>query len=213
MNGIYLWKAVKKHYMACAAALLVCIVSAILVNLFVRPSYQASASLVANIGSTANSGTYNEFLASQMLTKTYEKAIQSRYIANEVVKKLNMNESAYDLLKTIKVRTDPGTLVIMLYADASDPRKAVAIANAFAESFITDSKQIVQNANVTLLDKADLQQASIPVSPKKTFNLALSVLIGLFAALSMAIGLEKRRMVRKKERLQKIGLELSELSA
>ncbi|WP_138494495.1 YveK family protein [Paenibacillus pinistramenti] len=213
LNGIFLGKALRKHYIAFVLTLLVCIGSAVLVNQLVEPAYQAEASLVANIGPTANSGTYNEFLASQMLTKTYEKAIQSRYIADEVVRKLNLEQSAYELLKTINVRTDPGTLVIMLYAKSDDPKRAVEVANAFADSFITNSKKIVQNANVTLLDRASLQQASIPVSPKKTFNLALSVLIGLFAGLSMAVALEKREQSRRKARLHNIGVELSGMSA
>ncbi|GGA33476.1 YveK family protein [Paenibacillus physcomitrellae] len=213
MNGIFLGKALSRHYVAFVVTIVICVGCTFLLNQLIKPSYQAEASLVANIGSTTDSGTYNEFLASQMLTKTYEKGIQSRYIADKVISKLGLKQSAYELLKTISVRTDPGTLVIMLYAKADDPKQAVAVANAFADSFIADSKQIVQNANVTLLDEADLQQASIPVSPKKIFNLAVSVLIGLFAGLSIAVWLEKRHVSRKKERLRKIGVELPELSA
>lgn len=192
-------RTARKHWVAFLVTLLACVGSVFLINELVRPQYQASASLVATI-SSAESGTYNEFLASQMLTKTYEDAIQSRFIANEAKNKLHTRESAYDLLKRIEVRTDPGTLVVVLYAKHDNPEDAVAIANAFAESFISKAKEIVQSANVTVLDYANLEDASIPVSPKKLFNLAISGFIGTFAALGVALLLEKRDANRRRRR-------------
>ncbi|MNE19798.1 Capsular polysaccharide type 8 biosynthesis protein cap8A [compost metagenome] len=164
--------------------------------MIVQPQYQASASLVATITST-ESGTYNELLASQMLTRTYEDAIKSRYIANEVKEKLNLSESIYDLLQRIDVRTDPGTLVIMLYATHDNPEDAVRISNAFADAFIAKSTEIVQSANVIVLDYADMEDASIPVSPRKMLNLAIGGFIGIFVALGISMLLERRRITRK----------------
>lgn len=209
MNMMFLVKSVQRHYLATILTIVICVGGAYLINMLVQPQYQAAASLMANISSTAESGTYNEFLASQMLTKTYEDAIQSRYVANEVKKKLGLSETSVELLRKIKVRTDPGTLVINLYAADSDPKNAVAIANAFADSFITKSKGIVSSAKVTVLDYADMEQASVPVSPKKMFNLALGVLIGLFAAMSISLFLEKRRLLRRKNRISPSGIEKS----
>ncbi|WP_194434138.1 YveK family protein [Paenibacillus segetis] len=168
----------------------------------VKPQYLATASLVATIASN-ESGTYNEFLASQMLTKTYEDAIQSRFIAIEAQKKLETSETVFELLKRVTVRTDPGTLVILLSATHDNPKDAVAIANAFAESFIEKSRKIVQSANVIVLDYANMEDASIPVSPKKLFNLAIGSFIGLFAGLSVALFLEKRRSLHKSSRKDK----------
>lgn len=170
-----------------------------MVNNMVQPKYQATASLVATI-SSAESGTYNEFLASQMLTKTYEDAIQSRFIALEAMNKLETSETAYELLKRVEVRTDPGTLVILLSATHDNPQDAMEIANAFAESFIEKSKTIVQSANVIILDYANMEDAEIPVSPKKLFNLAIGGFIGIFAGLSISFFLEKRRSSRKEYR-------------
>lgn len=192
-------RTAKKHGIAVLITLALCVGGVFLANELVRPQYEAAASLVATI-SSSESGTYNEFLASQMLTKTYEDAIQSRFVANEAKAKLQTSESAYGLLKRIKVRTDPGTLVLVLYARHDNPEDAVAIANAFAESFISKSTEIVQSANVTVLDYANLEDASIPVSPKKLFNLAIGIFIGVFASLSVAMLLEKRDASRRKRR-------------
>lgn len=195
MDINYLFSSVKHHLIAFCVTLLVCVGGVFLINSIVKPQYQATASLVATIVST-ESGTYNELLASQMLTKTYEDAIKSRYIANEVKEKLKLTESVYDLLQRINVRTDPGTLVIMLYAKHDNPNTAVEISNAFANSFIKKSTDIVQNANVIVLDYANLEDASIPVSPRKTLNLAIGGFIGIFAAMGIALLLENRRRYR-----------------
>ncbi|WP_068621042.1 YveK family protein [Paenibacillus tuaregi] len=207
MNIAFLVKSVRRHYIAGLLTIVVCVGGAYLINMLVQPQYKAAASLMANIASSNESGTYNEFLASQMLTKTYEDAIQSRVVAGEVKKKLGLKETTVELLNRIKVRTDPGTLVINLYATDRDPKNAVAIVNAFADAFITKSKGIVSSAKVSVLDYGDMEQASVPVSPRKMFNLALGGLIGLFAAMSISLLLEKRRLLRRKSRITPGGME------
>ncbi|MBP2001955.1 capsular polysaccharide biosynthesis protein [Paenibacillus shirakamiensis] len=209
MNIVFLLKCVVRHYIATLITLAICVGGAYTINFFVAPQYQAAASLMANIASGSDSGLYNEFLASQMLTKTYEDAIQSRSVASEVKTQLGLTETVTQLLQKINVRTDPGTLVVHLYVTDGNAKKAVAEANAFADVFIHKSKQYVQSAKVTVLDYADLEQASVPVSPKKLFNIALSILIGIFAALSLSLLLEKRRSILRKEHQKANEMDLS----
>ncbi|AZS17746.1 hypothetical protein EI981_27150 [Paenibacillus lutimineralis] len=197
MDLSYLFKSVRKHMIAFLITLLICVGGVFLLNAIVKPQYQATASLVATLAS-AESGTYNDFLASQALTKTYEDAIQSRYIANEAKKKLNTKETAYELLERVKVRTDPGTLVIILYAKHDHPQEAVDIANSFADAFIEKSTDIVPNANVIVLDYANMEDASIPVSPRKMLNLAIGTFIGFFAGLVIVLYLERKRGSRRR---------------
>ncbi|MGG6309516.1 YveK family protein [Paenibacillus macerans] len=196
----YLWKSVRRHFLAFLLVIVACIGLAVLLNELVAPTYRANVSLVANIVSNPESSTYNEFLASQMLTKTYEDTIQSRYIASEVKKQVSTPDSIIQLLKKIKVRTDPGTLVIMLSYTGNEPKEAVAIANAFAETFIAKSKEIVTSANVSILDSASMEETSIPVSPRKAMNIALAAFVGLFAALSLTLMLERRARNKKPRR-------------
>lgn len=199
MELVYLWKSIRNHFIVFGLVIALCIGAAFLANEMLKPTYRANVSLVANIASKPESSTYNEFLASQMLTKTYEDTMQSRYIASEVKKKIAVPESSTELLQKIKVRTDPGTLVIMLSYTGEDPKQAVAIANAFAESFVSKSKEIIADANVSILDLASMEDTAVPVSPRKNLNLALAAFVGLFAALSLVLILE-RRGARKKSR-------------
>lgn len=201
-----LFTAVRRHYIIGLLTLAVCVGAGFLVNMIVQPQYKATVSLVANLSGDTESGTYNELLASQMLTKTYEDAIQSRYIAGEVKRKLGLKESEFQLLGKIQARTDPGTLVVMLYATDQNPQQALKIANAFADAFISKSKEIVQGANVRVLDYANQEETSVPVSPKKKLNLALSLFIGIAASVSVSLLLEQRRAYRKRKRLEHSGM-------
>jgi len=200
MDMVAVWNAVRRHFLAFIIVLAACVGLAVLLNEVVTPSYRANVSLVANIASNPESSTYNEFLASQMLTKTYEDTIQSRYVAAEVKKKVSTPDTVIQMLKKIKVRTDPGTLVILLSYTGDEPKQAVAIANAFAETFIAKSKEIVEGANVSILDYASLEETKTPVSPRKALNLALASFVGLFAGLSLALILDARHMRNKKSR-------------
>ncbi|AWB46415.1 hypothetical protein DCC85_21090 [Paenibacillus sp. CAA11] len=201
-----LFTAVRRHYLACLITLGLCVGAGFLINQLIQPQYRAQASLVANLPGDSESGTYNEFLASQMLTKTYEDAIQSRYIANEVKQRLNLKESVFQLLAKIEARTDPGTLVILLQAVDDNPKQALRLANAFADAFILKSKEIVHNANIRVLDYADPEETAVPVSPKKKLNLALSLFIGIGAALCISLLLEKRRASRRRKRPVESGI-------
>ncbi|MGO4108813.1 YveK family protein [Paenibacillus sp. YAF4_2] len=202
MDLAFLLQAVRRYFIAFFIVIAICIGGGFAVNTFMTPSYQASASLVASISASGDAGIYNEFLASQLLTKTYEDTLKSYFIANKVKEKLNTSLSAADLLKKVETRTDPETLVVKLMVNDTNPKDAVAIANAFAETYVSESKSILQYANMTLLDRANIEQASIPVSPKKAFNLAISLFIGVFLGLSIALLLETRRMARKRNRME-----------
>ncbi|WP_059042194.1 YveK family protein [Paenibacillus rubinfantis] len=200
MDMVAVWNAVRRHILAFSIVLATCVGLAVLLNEVVTPSYRANVSLVANIASNPGSSTYNEFLASQMLTKTYEDTIQSRYIATEVKRKVPTPDTVIQMLKKVKVRTDPGTLVIMLSYTGDEPKQAVQIANAFADTFIAKSKEIVDGANVSILDYASLEETQKPVSPRKALNLALAAFVGLFAGLSLALIRDARHLRNKKNR-------------
>ncbi|CAM4431180.1 GNVR domain-containing protein [Paenibacillus phoenicis] len=200
MDMVDVWNAVRRHLLAFSLVIAACVGLAVLLNEVVTPSYRANVSLVANIASNPESSTYNEFLASQMLTKTYEDTIQSRYIASEVKKQVSTPDTVIQLLKKIKVRTDPGTLVIMLSYTGDDPKQTVAIANAFAETFIAKSKEIVAAANVSILDYASLEETKKPVSPRKALNIALAGFVGLFGGLSLALILDACHIRNKRNR-------------
>lgn len=199
MDVSFLIRAILRHFIVFLLAVFGFLGAAYAMNSLAQPIYQGTVSLVANISSSDDSSTYNKFLASQMLTKTYENTIQSRNIAADAKEKLGSQESVTELLDKVTVRTDPGTLVIFIHAKDENPESAVAIANAFANSFIQKSKNIVETSDVIVLDYADLEASSNPVSPRKMLNLALALFVGTIVGASLCVALEKRKQKRKQQ--------------
>lgn len=202
MDIEFLNQAIKRYFIVILFVIAIAVGGAFAINTFVKPTYQATASIVASIASSGDAGIYNEFLASQLLTGTYKDALKSYHLANKVKEKLGTKLTATELLDKLEVETNVDTLVIRINVKDDHAKDAVAIANAFGETFVEESKTVIQYAHVTILDLASIEQSSEPVSPKKAFNLAVSVFIGIFAGLSFALILEGRRLRRKKLRIE-----------
>jgi capsular polysaccharide biosynthesis protein len=211
--GVLILESIRRHFIVFPITIICFLAIGFLINTYVKPEYQAKSTLIANfdISAATISNKYNEILANQMLTKTYEEAIQSLFIANIVKGKLSSSLSPTGLLKKIQVKTDPGALILTIYANENDPNAAVATANAFAESFVSNSTSILNHANVNVLDLATYESSSVPVSPKKTFNLAVCLFIGLFCGGSISLLLDKKTKKLKKKSITEFRLSGSEI--
>ncbi|MBB6733069.1 YveK family protein [Cohnella zeiphila] len=199
--GFQILNSIRKHMITFALTVICFVAIGFGLNTVMSPQYEAKATLVANFAPTdSNSDNkYNEILANQMLTKSYEEMIQSLYIAQIVKTDLSSSLSVTELLSKIQVKTDPGALLLSIYVRDGTPKGAVDIANAFAQSFADHAATIMNNANVTILDLASYENSLDPVSPQKTFNLAICLFIGMFAGSSFSLLLDKRKAVRTKK--------------
>ncbi len=205
MDTRFLFKALHRHFIVFLVIAIVFIGLGVFLNWWMTPMYEAKTTLISNsIPDDDRDSRYTSIMANQLLTKTYEEAIQSLFIASDVKSKLNTPHSPGEMLKMVKVQTDPATLIIETYVTSDDPREAVAIANAFAESFVSLSKQIIMNSNVTLLDLAVYDDSSEPVSPKKVFNIAICTFIGLFVGMSVALLLESQKQAKQRPRARRL---------
>lgn len=191
MDVRFLLQAIGKRFLVFTIVVLILVGSAFALNQLAIPQYQGKVSIVTSISSVEDSSTYNKFLASQLLTRTYETTIKSRHIASEVKESLQSPYSISQLLDKLTVRTDPGTLVIVIRAKDENAETAVNMANAFADSFIRKSKDIVESSTVSILDYADLEASQTPVSPNERLNLALAGFAGLVLGACLCAMLEK----------------------
>jgi capsular polysaccharide biosynthesis protein len=200
--GAQLLNTIRRHFIVFPIIVLCFLAAGYFINTVLKPEYQAKATLIANFDKSSEniSNKYNELLANQMLTKTYEEVIQSLLIANIVKLKLSSPLTPSELLKKVQVKTDPGALILSIYVNENDANQAVAIANAFAESFISNSTSILNQANVSILDLAVYDNSSTPVKPKKLFNLAVCLFAGLFSASSLSLLLDKARLKKVKKK-------------
>lgn len=167
-----------------------------------EPEYEASTTLIVQ-SNAQNQVSVNELVANQQLLTTYGEIIKSQQIANDVIRRLNLNITAAELLRKVKVKSATDSLVTTVTVKDQDPQQAVSIANAIATSFSGNLNSILQVDNVSILDEAQAITAAIPVSPRPVLNMSIALVLGLLIGVGGAFLLEQLdRSVKSEEEVE-----------
>lgn len=167
------------------------LVSGILNFFVIKPTYEASASIV--IGKSDNDPNnksqynYNDIMMFQKLVKTYAEIGRSRAVAENASAKLK-NISADKLESIINVTPQNDTQIVEFKVKNNSPQEAYLIMNAVTDAFIQESKRIYPTGSIQVMDGAKIPQK--PIKPNKTLNVAIAFFIGLVASLGLTFALE-----------------------
>lgn len=167
------------------------LISGILNFFVIKPTYEASASIV--IGKSDNDPNnksqynYNDIMMFQKLVKTYAEIGKSRAVAENASAKLK-NISADKLESIINVTPQNDTQIVEFKVKNNSPQEAYLIMNAVTDAFIQESKRIYPTGSIQVMDGAKIPQR--PIKPNKTLNVAIAFFIGLVASLGLTFALE-----------------------
>ncbi len=167
------------------------LISGILNFFIIKPTYEASASIV--IGKSDNDPNnksqynYNDIMMFQKLVKTYAEIGKSRAVAENASAKLK-NISADKLESIINVTPQNDTQIVEFKVKNNSPQEAYLIMNAVTDAFIQESKRIYPTGSIQVMDGAKIPQR--PIKPNKTLNVAIAFFIGLVASLGLTFALE-----------------------
>jgi capsular polysaccharide biosynthesis protein len=166
------------------------LISGILSFFVIPPTYEAKTSII--IGKETSSSDdrvrYDDVMMYQKLVKTYSEIAQSRFIAEETIKKLNLNETPEEFLKSIKVTPQPDTQIMEISAQSKDPQDAVNRVNMLTSVFVEEAPNIYSSGSVKIMDKAAFPKE--PVKPKKALNIAIAFFLGIMVSLGIVFLLE-----------------------
>lgn len=122
------------------------------------------------------------------LINTYKDIIKGPVILDDVREELALDLTHGELSNKIQVVSDSASQVFSLIVTDTNPYKAAEIANKTAEVFQRNIDAIMNVDNVTVISVAIPE--TNPVSPNKTLNLAIGLLLGLMSAIGLAFVLE-----------------------
>lgn len=183
---------IKKRIKLILIVTIACTLISGILNFFViKPTYEASASIV--IGKTDNDPNnksqynYNDIMMFQKLVKTYAEIGKSRAVAENASAKLK-NISADKLESIINVTPQNDTQIVEFKVKNNSPQEAYLIMNAVTDAFIQESKRIYPTGSIQVMDGAKIPQK--PIKPNKTLNVAIAFFIGLVASLGLTFALE-----------------------
>lgn len=175
-------RGLRDSWWVVALASLVCGLLAWVACMFETPVYQARSTLyVTSAVESSVQSAYQGTLASQQRIDSYAKLATSDSVLADASQRLGVGLTAEDLRPTINARPVPETVLLEVYATATDPVRAMGVANAVSGA-LSDAVSSLEKpsasapplAKVTVVTPAEANAE--PVSPR----ILRTVLIAMF---------------------------------
>lgn len=130
------------------------------------PVYESTTKIYILNKTESASVTYSDVQMGTQLTKDYAELIGSRYVLEEVIQKLGLNNMTYNaLLKTITVSTPTDTRIVSITVENTDPVQAMKIANCIREVAGEHIQNVMDIEAVNVVETANMpiEKAGPPV--------------------------------------------------
>jgi len=181
------------------------------------PIYEARVSLLVRPSQPlAPTDSTGAILTSDQVSRTYASLMTERPLLEQVISDRKLNISAEELQKQIKVTPQTNTTILDVAVDNTDRSAAQAIADTLVRDFIASIKQIQQQEAQTpnsrsadnLIVVAPAVTLDNPVSPRTLLNVGIAAVIGLLAAMGLAVLRETldQSIKSDEELLERVGL-------
>ncbi|USL43549.1 YveK family protein [Priestia megaterium] len=187
-----LFGVIKKRFWLIALLTIIAATISGVVSFFVlTPVYEANTQILVNQAKSKEQ-FYNssELQTNVQLIQTYNDIIKSPAILGEVTKQLNLDMTPKQLSNQIQVTNSQDSQVAHIVVQDTNARLAVKIANTTAAVFKKEVPKIMSIDNVSILAKAQLDEALSPIKPQPFLNIAIAVVVGLMAGVGLAFLLE-----------------------
>ncbi len=186
----------KRLWLIVVCVFLTTIFTAIYSHMNYVPIYQASTKLIVNKTDGQDQMgkeqiDYGAIGINIALINTYKEIIKTPAIMDKVVQRYpDLNLSAEQLISIVNVSDLNQTQVMSIAARYFSDEKAVNIANAVSEVFQTEIPKIMMVDNVTILNRAKMQDNPIPVNQQSNQYIVLSFLASLVIVIGIIFLLE-----------------------
>lgn len=130
----------------------------ILISKFILTPYYDSTTKIYILNKTdSTSVTYSDVQMGTQLTKDYAELINSRYVLEEVIRKLSLPDVEYkDLLDKVNVETPTDTRIVSITVEDTDPVQAMNIANCIREVAGEHIQNVMDIEAVNVVETANM---------------------------------------------------------
>ncbi len=170
------------------------LVSAILSFFVIKPQYEATTKLFIGKQETSqNTANYdnNDIMMYQKLMKTYAELVKTSDLVTNAVKSANLDynqKEIKEILTNLNVTPSADTQILDLSFKGENPKEVLKITEAITNEFISESKELIPNGNVQIIQKAQLPEH--PVSPNKKLNILIAFFLGLMVGVGVVLLIE-----------------------
>lgn len=162
-------------------------------SLLRTPLYEASIQILIGQreGAAAPTNLGSDVQGLMQLTRTMAEVLESRTVANAVIREMNLPEDAETFLENMTVEPVTETQVIEVSYQDPDPDRAQQVANTIGRVFSEQVSELSPSANAvtaTVWERAQLPDE--PVSPQPLRNGAIALVLGLMLGTGIAFLVE-----------------------
>lgn len=130
------------------------------------PTYKSTTKIYILNKSESQSVTYSDVQMGTQLTKDYAELISSRYVLEEVIQILSLEEDYDELRGMVSVDTPTDTRIVSITVENTDPVQAMNIANCIREAASNHIQNVMDIEAVNVVETANMpmEKASPSVS-------------------------------------------------
>ncbi|MBZ9636638.1 YveK family protein [Clostridium sp. FP1] len=182
----------EKLWLIVSITVMAVIIAGIASFFVIKPTYQASTSIIVGKPQETASGAAqlnSDVMMYQNLLKTYTEIAKSDLVSQGALDKLHSNLELEQIKKSITVTPQTGTQILIITAKGKKPQEVFNIINAISTSFIESSKKVYPTGgDIQVMDKAIMPKN--PISPNKKLNIAIAFFLGLMVSLGIVFLLD-----------------------
>lgn len=169
------------------------LVSAILSFFVIKPQYEAKAKLFIGKQETQENNAYNnsDVMMYQQLMKTYAELVKTSDLVTKAVKSANLDYNQNEIkgiLNNLTATPSADTQILDLSFKGGSPKEVLKVTEAITNEFISESKELIPNGNVQVIQKPQLPEH--PVSPNKKLNILIAFVLGFMVGVGIVLLME-----------------------
>ncbi|EOU1912460.1 capsular biosynthesis protein [Clostridium perfringens] len=169
------------------------LVSAILSFFVIKPQYEATTKLFIGKQESQDNNAYNnnDVMMYQQLMKTYAELAKTSDLVTKAVKSADLDYNQKDIkaiLKNLNATPSAETQILDLSFKGGNPKEILKLTEALTNEFISESKELIPNGNVQVIQKPQLPEK--PVSPNKKLNIFIAFVLGLMVGVGVVLLIE-----------------------
>ncbi|EOT2917232.1 YveK family protein, partial [Clostridium perfringens] len=158
----------------------------------IKPQYEAKTKLFIGKqeleGSTYSSSDISMY---QQLVKTYAELVKTSDLVNKAVRNANLDLNQNEIkgiLNNLNANPSSDTQILELSFIGKDPQMTLKVIEAITDEFISESKELIPNGNVQVIQKPQLPES--PINTNKKRNIIIAFVLGIVIGIGLALLLE-----------------------
>ena len=190
INISEIFSALKQRYkLIIAITLAFTLISGIISFFVIKPKYEANVKLFIGKEESKNA-EYNssEVQMYQKLITTYAEVVKTDDLIEKSLNENKIDKEISAVKGGLKVSPRADTQILEISYTDTDKELAFNLLNGITSNFIKDSKKLIPNGNIQIIEKVKMPEKS--VSPNKKLNILIAFVLGLMVSSGLSLLLE-----------------------